>query len=142
MTALLVRSALESALWNMSPALATSFENAGYMNADGTAGTPDAATPYQRVTLLLAEPANVEFGPGYTEQGFLQVDLNYPLAAGPHDATARAELIRSTFHRGASFTASGVTVNIERTPEIMPARVEEDRFIVPVRIRFYSHQGS
>lgn len=134
MTALLVRSALEVALAAMSPALSTAYENAPF--------TPVAGQPYQRATLLLAEPANVEFGPGYIEQGFLQVDLNYPLAAGPHDATARAEAIRSTFYRGASFTASGVTVNIERTPEIMPARVEEDRFIVPVRIRFYSHQGS
>jgi hypothetical protein len=140
MTALLVRSALEVALAAMTPALSTAYENAPF--------TPVAGTPYQRVTLLLAEPANVQFGPGYTEQGFLQVDLNYPLdgtpsaTGGSKPATARAEAIRSTFYRGASFTASGVTVNIERTPEIMPARVEEDRFIVPVRIRFYSHQGS
>jgi hypothetical protein len=34
-----------------------------------------------------------------------------------------------------------VTVNIERTPEIMPGRVEEDRFVLPVRVRFYSHIG-
>jgi hypothetical protein len=135
MSALLVRSALEVALAAMSPALATAYENAPF--------APVVATPYQRVTLLLAEPVNAEIGRTglYTEQGFMQVDLAYPLNAGPGVATARADLIRSTFYRGASFTASGVTVNIERTPEIMPGRVEEDRFIVPVRIRFYAHIG-
>jgi hypothetical protein len=128
-----VRAALESALAAMSPALATAYENAPF--------TPVAGTPYQRATLLLAEPANPVVGAGfYTEQGFMQVDLCYPLGAGPAAASNRAELIRSTFHRGASFTASGVTVNIERTPEIAPGRVEEDRYVIPVRIRFYSHQ--
>lgn len=134
MTAPKVRQALEVALNGMSPPISYAWENSKF--------TPVVGTPYARVTLLLAEPANPEWGSGYTEQGFLQVDLAYPLNAGPNAATARAELIRSTFYRGASFTASGVTVNIERTPEILPGRVEEDRFVVPVRIRFYSHVRS
>lgn len=132
MTALTVRAALESALAGMTPSIAHAWENAPY--------APVAGTPYARVTLLLAQPANAEIGPGYTEQGFMQVDLAYPLDKGPAQAANRAELIRTTFHRGASFTASGATVNIERTPEIMPGRVEDDRYVVPVRIRFYSHQ--
>jgi hypothetical protein len=33
--------------------------------------------------VLLAAPANPEFGGLYTEQGFMQVDLYYPLNAGP-----------------------------------------------------------
>lgn len=132
MTAVTVRAAIEGALAAITPSLATAWENAPY--------TPVAGTPYQRVTLLLAQPANTEIGPGYTEQGFMQVDLAYPLNDGPRAASDRAELIRTTFHRGASFTASGATVNIERTPEIMPGRVEDDRYVVPVRVRFYSHQ--
>lgn len=132
MSAALVRKALEVALAAMSPALSTAYENAPF--------SPVVGTAYQRVTLLLTEPANPVVGGGfYTEEGFLQVDLAYPLDAGPAAATARAELIRTTFYRGASFTASGVTVNIERTPEIMPGRVEADRFVIPVRIRFYAH---
>jgi hypothetical protein len=133
MSAVLIRSALEVALAAMSPALATAYENAPY--------APVVGTPYQRVTMLLAQPANDEFGPVYREDGFLQVDLAYPLDTGPAAATTRAELIRSTFTRGASFTASGVTVHINRTPEIMPGRVEEDRFVIPVRIPFYAHIG-
>lgn len=135
MSALKVRNALETALNGMSPALATAWENHAY--------TPVAGTPYQRVTVLLAEPVNAEIGRSglYMEQGFMQVDLAYPLNAGANAATTRAELIRTTFYRGASFTASGVTVTVERTPEIMPGRVDEDRFVVPVRIRFYAHVG-
>lgn len=133
MSAVKARQALEVALNAMSPALATAWENAPY--------TPVSGTPYQRVHVLLAEPANIEFGSSYVEQGFMQVSLAYPLGAGSAAAITRAELIRTTFFRGASFTASGVTAIIERTPEIMPGRVEEDRFVVPVRVRFYSHIG-
>jgi hypothetical protein len=135
MSAVLIRSALEVALAAMSPALATAYENAPF--------TPVVGTPYQQIALLLAQPANDEIGRAglHREEGFLQVDLKYPLSTGPAAAATRAELIRSTFYRGASFTASGVTVNIERTPTIMPARVEEDRYVLTVRIFFYSHIG-
>jgi hypothetical protein len=131
MSAVLIRSALEAALAGMSPAVAVAWENAPF--------TPTAGTPYAQVHLLLAQPDNNEIGRAHTEQGFLQVDLKYPLGTGPATASTRAELIRSTFYRGASFTASGVTAHIERTPEIMPGRVEEDRYVIPVRIRFYAH---
>lgn len=131
MTLTLVRSALEVAVAAMSPALSTAYENAPF--------TPVNGTPYQRVWLMPNTPDNPEMGGWMTERGILQIDLCYPLNAGPSAATARAELIRTTFHRGASFTASGVTTTIERTPEIMPGRVEDDRFVVPVRVRFFAH---
>lgn len=135
MSAVLIRSALEVALAAMSPALATAYENAPF--------TPVQGTPYQQVWLLPATPDNSLIGRAgmYRQDGFLQVDLKYPLSTGPAAAATRAELIRSTFYRGASFTASGVRVNIERTPEIMPGRVEEDRYVLPVRIAFYSFIG-
>lgn len=135
MSAVAIRAALEVALAAMSPTLATAWENADFDPAPGT--------PYQQVSLLLAEPVNAEMGANanayYTEQGFLQIDLKYPLGEGPAAATTRAQLLRSTFYRGASFTASGVTAHIERTPEILPGRFEDERYVVPVRIRFYAH---
>jgi len=133
MSAVLVRSALEVALAAMSPALATAYENAPF--------TPVSGTPYQRVNLLLAEPNNPEMGGLYTEQGYLQISLAYPLNAGPGAATARAELIRSTFPRGATFTSGGVKVHVTRTPEIAPGRIEEDRFVIPVKVRIHAHVG-
>lgn len=131
MSLVAIRAALEVALNAMSPTVAYAWENAPYV--------PVSGTPYARVTLLAAEPANPEISRYHREQGFMQVDLAYPLNAGPAAATTRAELIRSTFYRGASFTASGVTATVEKTPEIMPGRVEDDRFVIPVRIPFYSH---
>ncbi len=139
MSAALVRAALEGAIAAMSPPLATEWENLPYKNADGSPGAPVPGTPYQRVTVLLADPANPVIGSFYTEQGFLQVDLKYPPNKGHGEATARANLIRSTFPRGAPFTASGVTVTIERTPSILPGRTEPDRYVIPVQIRFYAH---
>lgn len=132
MSAVLVRAALEVALNAMSPSLATAWENAPY--------APISGTPYQRVNLLLAEPDNPEMGGHlHTERGYLQVSLAYPLNAGPGTATARADLIRSTFYRGRSFTSGAITVHIEKTPEIAPGRVEEDRFVIPVKVRFFAH---
>lgn len=132
MSSVLVRRALEVALAAMAPSIAYAWENTPY--------TPVVGTPYAGVFLLLAQPANNEVGGNlYREEGFLQVSLAYPLDAGPGAAAARAELIRTTFKRGSSFTASGVTVNIERTPEIAPGRIEEDRYVLPVKIRFYAH---
>lgn len=126
-----VRIALETALAAMSPALATAWENADYSPVEGT--------PYQAVFLLPAEPDNPEMGRLAREQGILQISLRYPLGSGPAAAQARAELIRDTFYRGGSFTASGITTTIERTPHILPGRAEEDRWVVPVRVRFYAY---
>ena len=69
----------------------------------------------------------------------MQIKLMYPLQVGSVTAITRAELIRSTFYRGASFTASGVTVIIERTPEIGAGSVEGDRWAIPVKIRFFAN---
>lgn len=134
MSITLVRQALEVALAAMSPALSTAFENAPF--------TPVAGTPYQAVFLVPAPPENSEMNRYYTERGYLQINLNYPLDAGPAAAAARAELIRATFYRGASFTAGGVVTHIERTPEIGLGRPEDETFFLPVRIRFYAHVRS
>ena len=132
MSSVAIRAAMESALNGMSPSLATAWENTPY--------TPTPGTAYQRVHLLLADPEMVEMsGRIHRERGFLQVSLAYPLNAGPSAAATRAELIRHTFYRGRSFTASGITVTIEKTPEILPAMIEPDRYVLPVRVRFFAN---
>lgn len=128
-----VRAALETQLNSITPALATAWENAVYK--------PIAGTPYQQVSLLRAQPDNPEIGAAFSERGFLQANLFYPKEAGPGAAEARAELIRSAFPFRASFVSGGVTVNIIATPEVAPARAEDDRFLVPVRIRFSAFIG-
>jgi hypothetical protein len=128
-----VRAALETQLATVSPSIDTAYENVPYV--------PVTGTPYQQVTLLPATPANLEMGPAYTEQGIFQVNLFYPKDAGPGDAQARAELIRTKFPFAASLVNGGVTVNIINTTEIGPARPEDDRFMVPVKVRWSARIG-
>lgn len=130
MSLTLVRQALETAL-DAALSIDVAWENVPY--------TPTPGTPYARAYLLAAEPDNAEIGGLVTDQGFLQVTLCYPLGTGPAAAMATAETIRSTFPRGASFTASGVVTQIPRTPAIGPAMTEEDTYSLPVRVRFFSH---
>ena len=130
MSAVKIKTALETALNGMT-ALSTAWENAAFI--------PVAGTAYQQVNILFAEPDNVEYGRTHRELGYMQIKLMYPLQVGSVTAITRAELIRSTFYRGASFTSSGVTVIIERTPEIGAGSVEGDRWAIPVKVRFFAN---
>lgn len=124
-----IRAALETALNGMSPALATSWENAAF--------APTAGVAYQQVNVLFAQPVNTEYGSTHREEGYMQVKLMYPLSVGTATIYARAELLRATFKRGNSFVNGGITVVVGATPEVAPGAVEGDRFAVPVKIPFY-----
>ena len=126
-----VRQALELGLFAITPALDTAYDNFPY--------TPLTNTPYQRVTLVPSLPDNTTFGDGhYQERGLLFIELHYPINNGSVTAATRAELIRTTFKRGASFTNGGVTVVIEKTPEIGQGTVQDAFWVLPVRVRFYA----
>ena len=126
-----VRIALESKLNAMTPALSTAWENVPF--------TPVSGTPYQAAYLMPATPANPTMGDGYyREQGIFQVSLFYPLQAGPKPAADRAEAIRAAFKRGTTLTSGTVSVIIERTPEIGQGRVDGDRWMQIVRIRWFA----
>lgn len=124
-----IRAALEIALNAMSPALATAWENNAF-------APPASTVAYQKAYTMFATPDNPEWGSSHQELGIFQVTLCYPLQVGTSAAAARAELLRTTFKRGASFTNSGVTVNITKTPEVGAGTPAGDRFEMPVKIRF------
>lgn len=126
-----IRQALESAVDGITPALATAWENDEY--------TPVTGTPYQRVYLLPVDPENIEYGDVYRENGILQINLFYPLKAGTATAATRAELIRSTFKRGNSYSKDGISVVINKTPKIKQGRRIDDRWMIPVDINFFAH---
>ena len=133
MTLAAIRSALETQLATITPPIDTAYENAPY--------APVAGTPYQACYVLLAAPLNIEMGPGFTDTGFFQVSLYYPKDKGPAAALARAEMIRTAFPFASSLTSGSTVVNIIATPEVGPARPDEDRFMVPVKIKFQSRTG-
>lgn len=125
-----IRSALEAALASLAPAIDTAWQNVPY--------TPVTGRPYQAAYLLPAEPSNHSMGDGSRqERGIFQINLMYPPGQGSAAAGARAEMIAALFRRGASFTKAGITVQIERTPEIADGRADDDRWMVPVKIRYF-----
>lgn len=126
-----IRAALETAVNGISPALSTAWENVPFEPVQGT--------PYQAVYLLLATPENIEFGDVFRQIGILQISLFYPLETGSSSAMTRAELIRSTFKRGNSYSSGGVSVIISRTPDIKPAMRDGDRYHLIIDIPFFSH---
>jgi hypothetical protein len=139
MTIEVIRRAFQKRLAAMSGVLSAShtvYENTIYKpSADGS-GNP---IPYQKVNLLPAAPENPSIGNGhYREIGIFQVTLFYPQNTGPQAAQAMANSIQQWFYRGLSLIESGVTVIIERTPAIAPALMIDDRYVVPVSVRYYA----
>jgi hypothetical protein len=126
-----IRNALESALAAISPAIDIVHENERY--------EPIADRPYCEAFVMFATPANPTMGDGfYQEQGVLQVNLQYPTEVGTADSAARAALVRAVFKRGASFASAGITVQIDKTPEIPGGRVDGDRWKVVLRAPFHA----
>lgn len=124
-----VRAALETALAGISPPVSTAWEN--------TAFTPVVGTAYQRAVIVPAAPENGEIGRAFNERGFFQISLHCPPDTGPAAAYARADLIRATFYRGATFTQDGVTVHVVGTPTILPPQDDDQgRYVLPLRIPF------
>ena len=128
-----IRNALETALNGMPPSLLTAWENMAFPSVPTT-------TPFQRVFLLFATPDDPVLGAAiHTERGIFQLNLAYPLQSGDGAARTRAELVKTVFYRGATFTSGGITVIIDRTPEVSGGYVDNDHWVVPVKIRFYAN---
>ena len=124
-----IRRALEQHLATMSPALATAWENTSFVPTDGV--------PYQRAFMLPAPPDNSMLGPReWIEIGVFQVTLLYPQGEGSASAQARAEAVRVHFKRGTTLAHGGTSVLIPGTPAKAPAFISENRYAVPVSIRY------
>lgn len=109
---------------------------------EGVTFKPLAGVPMQRINIVWASPQNPSYGDKTSiqtrESGFMQVTLYYPLGVGTKDVLSRAQLIKSTFPRGHSFSSNGITVNISGTAEIMGGVPVEEHYVVPVRIPFWA----
>lgn len=126
-----IRAALETRLAAQTPPIDTAYENATY--------SPSAATPYQRVELMRAQPENPTYDAFKRKLGVMQVTLMYPQATGPGAAEARADALSAWFPRGLTLTSGAVTVIIDKTAYVMAGFQDGDRWSVPVRISYYSN---
>ena len=131
MSDLLVRQALEVRLNALLPALDTAHENEHFEPRDGV--------PYQRVDILPGEPENPTQDSFRRLLGFMQVTLFYPLGNGVADAGARAEAVRAQFPKGLSLASGGIVVQIDRTPYVMRGFRDDDRWVVPVRVSYFTN---
>lgn len=124
-----IRSALETRLKNITPAMAVAFENVAF--------TPTPGVPYQRSNLLPNTPEDSQLGSTtYFERGILQITLCFPMGNGPSACESRAQVIKDAFKRGTTLTESGVTVMVTNAPSVSSASVDGDRFCIPISIRW------
>lgn len=122
-----IKRASERKLLSISPSLATSFEAIEF--------NPPVDLMYQRCQFLIMPPDDSSFPTGYyRERVQMQVFVADTLGHGTTAANERAELIRSTFFRGLSYTENSIHIRVLETPKIQSAFVSQDRVIVPVMI--------
>lgn len=132
MSELAVRNALETHLKAIASPLATQWENAPF--------TPDPKKAYQQVYFLFGDPENPTMGDGFHRiVGIMQINLYYPLSGGSGVASTKAVALKDWFPRGSSYNSGGVTTTIQRTPAIGGSRPINDRYVIPVSIRFYAN---
>ena len=131
MTIALIRAALEIRLASITPAVSTAAENIAF--------TPASGVPYQRSNLLPNTPDDGQIGSSvYFEVGIFQVTVCYPINAGPGPAEARAQLIKNAFKRGTTLVNGGVTVIVMNQPSVASALIDDDRFCIPISVRYQS----
>jgi hypothetical protein len=131
MSVVIIREQLEVALVAASAGLATAYENVPFTTVPGV--------PYQRCNILFGTPINPTTDWFYRQPGFLQATLYYPLDNGAGPAQAQAMLLRVAFQRTYTYQLGKVTTIIDGTADIMPSSIDEDRFVIPVRIPFYAN---
>lgn len=136
MSNIAIRRALETALNDLTPSFETAWENSNF--------EPTKNIPYQLVNLLFTAPINPAIGGNGSavltrQQGFLQVALMYPLQFGTLTVETRAELIKDVFKRATSLVNAGITVIINKTPEVMPGVRDNDRWRVVIKVPFYAN---
>ena len=129
MSNVVIRALLEVHLNTIAPTIATAFENVPF--------TPINGTPWQRVNLLPAQPQNPTLGGVFRrETGIFQVMLAYPENAGTSAAATRAELIRTQFTRGTTFTSGTLRVLIDLSPRVSQGMNDGGWYRLPVSIPY------
>lgn len=135
-----IRKALETRLSLLACLIDTQWENKNYQ--------PMPGTPYQVVSLMLANPSNPEQrGTFVSQSGYMQVTLRFPADDGS-DANSGtkaiedyAQSLASWFYYGLNLAANGFTVTINRTPLIGAGVTDGDRYAVPVKIFFFANKS-
>jgi hypothetical protein len=127
----LIKQAGETHLKALAPAFPTAWENVNFKPPVG---------PFQVPTWLFADPDDRGGADApYLQRGIFTITLAYPTNQGGGAAEAKAKEIRQHFKKATTIvTTGGFNVIVEKEPEITGGRIEGDRYIVRVLIRFYA----
>lgn len=131
-----LRKAFEKKLVLMPQGLGqskTAFENITF--------TPVLNQPHQLSRLVPLPVENPTFGDNYNREiGFYQVVLSYPKGNGVGDITTMADKVKDYFKRGTTLIEGSDKIIVDRTPEISPVYINDNRAEITIRIRYYSEQ--
>lgn len=116
----------ERTLLGLTPAVPIAFENVEFTPPDGM---------YLRCQFTIRTPDDPVFPAGYHRERIeMQVFVVDKLGGGTATVISKAEQIRDAFHKGITFSETGTSVYVLRTPQIAGSMVLSDRVIVPVMI--------
>lgn len=94
--------------------------------------------PYEVLYLLAGTPENAAMGSesAIWRVGIFQASLYYPANKGAASAAQRAMQIADHFARGLTLTSGSVRVKLTKPADIRPARLEGERYVLPVQVPF------
>ena len=131
-----IRRAFEKSLVAMPQGLGAA--NTAYEN---TTFTPKADFPHQLSRLVPLPVENPTFGDNYNREiGFYQIVLSYPKGNGVGNITLMADKVKDYFKRGTTLVEGSDKIIIDRTPQISPVYINDNRAEITIRIRYYSEQ--
>ena len=132
MSNLAIRTALQTRLEALLPALDTVYENEPY--------TPKPDVAYQRATVMPADPSTPEMSRRLViEMGLFHIMLCYPKDEGVGAIGLRIAALKAQFQRGLALVSGGVTVTIQGAPGVGQGRNSDTHFETPVRITYHAN---
>jgi hypothetical protein len=135
MSLIAVRGALESALndWSLLqlPVIKISYENTDF--------NPVINESFIKCFLIPADTDNPSLGDDHKRYyGIFKVLIYVPESGGTNLGNTIANSLFAKFERGSSFTLSGITVRILRSPSINPALYDDGWYVLPISIQYQS----
>lgn len=130
---------------NVRAAIATAFSAGSFFASDKIGWEnmdfrPPAGSAWAAFHFVPTQPEVYTLGESGRDQmdGFVQIDLSFPLNAGPAAALQKADSIRQTFKAGSKFQSGGQTV-VVRSCGHNQGRILENCYRIEVTIFFYAH---
>lgn len=132
-------------LTNVNKALVKAFADGSFFDKAKVAQenitfNPPNGEAWAKLFFFPGEGVVATLGAGGTDRydGFLQIDLNYPLNKGTADIGAKADAIINAFTAGKRFTNSGQEV-ILKTCGRSPGRTKDGTYTVSVSVYWYAY---